>query len=187
MKRTTGAWLLLLVALPVLARESPPGCAWLCGDWVFDAPRSDASEAVVDTALEKYKEPSGSRRSPQPGAIFDGPQSKADFRARLMAEITPPAALVLGERGSEVLIKVAGVPDRRIFPGEPHSRVDSHGTAKIRADWKKDALVIDEHYSSKHGQTETYALQPDGTLLVTRVFERPGAKPMRQRLAYRRR
>ncbi len=182
-----GGILLLLVALPVWVKEMPPGCAWLCGNWVFDAANSDTSDAVVDAALEKYKEPSGSRRSPQPGATFDGPQGKAEFRAKLLADIAPPAALVLGERGDEILIKIEGLPDRRVFPGEPHSRVDSHGTAKIRADWKKDALVIDESYSGKHGQTETYALLPDGTLLLTRVFEREGAKPMRQRLAYRRR
>jgi hypothetical protein len=182
-----GGVLLLFVASAGWAKEMPPGCAWLCGNWVFDATRSDASEPVVDAALEKYKEPSGSRRSPQAGASFDSPDGKAEFRAKLLADIKPPAALVLGERGDEILIKIEGVPDRRIFPGEPHSRVDSQGTAKIRADWKKDALVIEERYSGKHGQVETYALQSDGTLLLTRVFERPGAKDMHQRLAYRRR
>lgn len=182
-----GGVLLLLVALPVWAKEMPPGCAWLCGNWVFDATQSDPSEAVVDAALEKYKEPSGSRRSPQPGATFDSPDGKAEFRAKLLADIKPPAALVLGERGNEILIKIEGAPDRRVFPGEPHSRVDSQGTAKIRADWKKDALVIEERYSGKLGQTETYALLSDGTLQLTRVFERPGAKDMQQRLAYRRR
>lgn len=187
MKRRLPGVLLLIVALPVWAKEMPPGCAWLCGNWVLDSASSDASEAVVEAALEKYKEPSGSRRAPPTGANLDGTQSREEYRARLLAEIKPPPALVLGERGDEVLIKVEGVPDRRIFPGEPHSRVDSQGTAKISADWKKDALVIEESYNSKHGQTETYALQPDGTLLVTRVFERNGARPLRQKLAYRRR
>lgn len=178
--------LLLLLALPVWAGEMPPGCAWLCGNWVLDAQRSDTTGAVVDSGLEKYKEPSGSRRSPPPGA-FNEPGSKAEFREQLLVELAPPPAIVLAERGDEILIKVEGNPDRRIYPGEPHSRVDSRGTAKLRADWKKDALVISESYSSKHEQTETYALQPDGTLLLTRVFERAGARSMRQRLAYRRR
>jgi hypothetical protein len=186
MRRTRGAWLLLVVALPVWAKEMPPGCAWLCGSWVLNAEASDTPGVVVDVAMEKYKETSGSRRSPQ-SSNFDGPETRAQVRDRLIKEITPPPALVLGERGDEVLIKVEGVPDRRIHPGEPHSRVDSQGTAKIRADWKKDALVIEESYSGRHGQSETYALQPDGTLLLTRVFEREGVKPMRQRLAYRRR
>jgi hypothetical protein len=187
MKRISGV-LLLLVALPVWATEMPPGCAWLCGSWAFDAARSDTSEAVVEAALEKFKETSGSRRSPPAGgALYSGPQTRAEFRTQLLAEIAPPASLVLGERENEILVRIGDSFDRRIFPGEPHSRVDSLGTAKIRAEWKKDALVIDERYSGKHGQTETYALQPDGSLQLTRVFERAGIKPMRQRLYYRRR
>jgi hypothetical protein len=94
---------------------------------------------------------------------------------------------VLGEQGKQVLIRWGDNPERHLFPGEPHSRVDAQGTAKIRSEWKKDSLTINESYGSKREQTETYALLPDGTLQLTRVVERPEAKTMRLRSIYRRR
>lgn len=170
MKRMAGL-LLLMLALPAWSSEDPPGCAWLCGDWVLDTAASEAAEPVVDTALEKFREP----------------DIKAQVKAQLLTLLNPPATLVLGEQGKQVRIRWDESPERRVFPGEPHSRVDAQGTAKIRADWKKDALIIQESYGSKREQTETYALLADGTLQLTRVVERPEAKAMRLRSIYRRR
>lgn len=169
--RTMAGVLLLMLAQPAWSGEAPPGCAWLCGDWVLDVAASEVPEPVVDAALEKFRQH----------------DIKEQVRAQLLAALRPPAALVLGEQGKQVLIRWDDSPDRRVFPGEPHSRVDAQGTAKIRGDWKKDALVVNESYGSKREQTETYALLPDGTLQLTRVLQRPEAKSMRLRSIYRRR
>jgi hypothetical protein len=172
MKKLAGVMLLLLTQ-PAWSGEDPPGCAWLCGNWVLDTARSEAVEPVVDAALARYKEA--------------GRQAKTLVRTQLVALLTPAAALTLAEQGDQVLIRAGDHPERRVFPGEPHSRVDAQGTAKVRADWKKDALVVNESYDSKHEQAETFALLPDGTLQVTLVMERPEAKSMRLRSVYRRR
>jgi hypothetical protein len=164
--------LLVLLAQSAWSAEDPPGCAWLCGDWVLDATGSEAPAPVVDAALEKFRE---------------GAEIKAQVRAQLLALVAPPASVVLGEDGKRIVIRWEENPERHVFPGEPHSRVDAQGTAKIRADWKKDALIINESYGSKREQTETYALLPNGTLQLTRVVERPEAKAMRLRSVYRRR
>lgn len=170
MKRMAGV-LLLVLAQPAWSGEAPPGCAWLCGEWELDVAASEAPEPVVDTALEKFRQP----------------DIKPQVRAQLLALMSPPTSLVLGEQGKQVLIRWGDSPDRRVFPGEPHSRVDAQGTAKVRGNWKKDALVVNESYGSKREQTETYALLPDGTLQLTRVVQRPEAKSMRLRSIYRRR
>lgn len=188
-------------ALPVWAADAPPGCAWLCGSWVLDAAHSDSADGVVDAALAKYKEPKPRkpRRSHEEDPVaqadaeaedalrptYDRPLKK-QMRAQLLALATPPASLVLGERGEEILIRPAGGPERHAFPGEPHSRVDAEGTAHIRTEWKQDALVIDEKYDRRREQVETYSLLPDGTLQVTRVVERPGVKRLELHSIYRR-
>jgi hypothetical protein len=184
-----------LLTQPAWSGDDPPGCAWLCGNWVLDAAHSEAAEPVVDAALAKYKDVESPRPtrpsrigpdSPPPGPGFGRP-TRAQMRTELLALLASPAALTLSEQGDQVLIRAGDHPERRVFPGEPHSRVDAQGTAKIRADWKKDALVVNESYDSKHEQTETFALLPDGTLQVTLVLERPEAKTMRLRSLYRRR
>jgi hypothetical protein len=189
---------LALMALPVGAADMPPGCAWLCGNWTLDTARSEAAEYMVDVALEKYREPDppkpGKPRKDDPPAqpgIEVGPAPldrpmKAEMRSQLLALLTPPASLVLGEQGNEVLIRAAGAGERRVFPGEPHSRVNAGGTTKVSTEWKKDALIINEDQGRGREQTETYALLPDGTLQVTRVVERPGVKLLRLRAVYRR-
>src|SRR5262245_39376803 len=118
---------LALLALPVLAQDAPPGCAWLCGKWALDAARSDSAEAVIDTALEKYRDPeppkaAASRRdsrvgdftadAPPPG-MPDRPM-KAQLRSQLLAVLTPAASLVLGEKGEEILIQPTGGEERRV-------------------------------------------------------------------------
>ena len=201
MKIAAGLLLLGIMALPALAEDVPPGCAWLCGTWVLDADHSDSAAAVVDAALAKYKEPEPRKprrpRGDNPVAqadaqaedalqpMYDRPL-KAQMRARLLALATSPTSLVLAEQGEEILIRPAGGLERHAFPDEPHSRVDDEGTAKIRTEWKKDALVIDESYGHGRGQTETYTLLRDGTLQVTRIVERPGVKKLELRSLYRR-
>ncbi len=205
MKKMLG--LLLILTLPAWGDDSA-GCAMLCGNWILDAARSDALEPVVDTALERYKEPKPpkpreprydydiARHDPleeteagfQDPALDFTPQTKAQMRAALLTTLAAPPTLLFSAQGDDVVLHVGDNLERRFFPGEPHSRVDSHGTAKIRSDWTKNALMVSESYKGKGKRegTETYALQADGTLLVTRTLDRSGVSPMRVRAVYRR-
>jgi hypothetical protein len=193
MKKVAGVLLLLLLMQPAWSKEDPAGCAWLCGNWVLDAARSENAEPVVDAALVKYREAESHGPAPRPGAdsappgVMPGPRTKVQVRKQLLALLAPPESLALTAEGDQVLIRAGDHAERRVFPGEPHSRVDAQGTAKIRSEWKKDALSVNESYGRKHAQTETFALLPDGTLRVTLVLERPEAKIMRLRSVYRRR
>ena len=191
MKKLAGVLLLLLMQ-PTWSSEDPPGCAWLCGNWVLDAARSENAEPVVDAALVKFKArefPRGGPSGPEAESAPSGPMrsAKEQLRTQLLALLAAPESLALAELGAQVLIRAGDHPERRFFPGEPHSRVDAQGTAKIRSEWKKDALIVNESYGSNREQTETFALLPDGTLQVTLILDRPQARTMRLRSIYRRR
>ncbi|MEJ0100140.1 MAG: hypothetical protein WDO12_10545 [Pseudomonadota bacterium] len=201
--------LLLILALPAWADDAPSGCGMLCGNWVLDAAHSDALEPVVDAALVKYKEPKAPRihrpyyddrdlvkydpleavesQFQDPNLDFE-PQTKEQMRAALLVTLAAPPTLLFSAQGDDVLMRTGEHFERRFFPGEPHSRVDSHGTAKINTDWRKNVLFVSESYKGKGKRegTETYALQSDGSLLVTRTLERSGVALMRVRYVYRR-
>ncbi|MET0280388.1 MAG: hypothetical protein ABW278_04590 [Steroidobacteraceae bacterium] len=191
-----------LLATPVsVMAAAPAGCARLCGQWVLDTAHSDAPEAVLDAALTTYKEPRARReRGPQGdgpvgdviadmersiGPIFDRPH-RDDLRAELLAVVTAPATLEFDQRGTEILIRAAARGERRLSVGNPHARVDAIGTARINSSWKSGALVVTERYDRKREYAETYTLQRDGSLLVTREVERPGLKTLRLRAIYQR-
>jgi hypothetical protein len=192
---------LLLMSLPASPASAPPGCAWLCGKWVLDTETSDSVPQVLDSSLANYKEPKPQRGRMPPaddplrtmqieaeesiGPILRRP-FKDELRAELLALMTPPRTLTIGEKDNEVILQGTGPLQRRFTPGRSHSRVDSLGTAKIRISWKADALVISERYDGKRNQTETYALRKDGMLLVTQQVQRPGTKPIKVRTFYRR-
>jgi hypothetical protein len=163
-----GVAVLCVMTLPVLAGEPPSGCAWLCGSWTVDAAASESPDTVVDAALAKN----------------DGP---ATLRPELLAALASPPTLTLGEQGSDILIRVPGQPDRRLTANRSHTRVDSNGTTDIRTKWgSDDSLQITETYDRRRSQGETYALQRDGTLVITREVERPGIKRAKVRWVYRR-
>jgi hypothetical protein len=169
--------ILLVMALPVLAGEAPPGCAWLCGDWAVDPAQTDPAEALIDDALQDYDEPRPGGRQP----------TGAELRQELRALLLPPASLTLAENGAEILIRISAQPERRFTANRTLSRTDAAGTAEIRASWRSDdSLQISESYDRRRNHTETYALQRDGTLVITREVERPGIKRLRARSVYRR-
>lgn len=163
-----GVAVLFLLSLPAVAGEQPPGCAWLCGSWTLDPAASESAETVVNTALDKQADP-------------------AALRTELLAVLTALPALTLAEQDNEILIRTAGRPDRRLTANRSHARVDATGTAEIRASWRSDdSLQVTETYDRRRSQSETYALQRDGTLVITREVERPGIKRLKVRLVYRR-
>lgn len=171
MKQLMGV--LLLMAPPAWPAELPPGCAWLCGNWVVDPGSSDPAQSILDVALVEYKEPRGAPRREQ-------------LREELAPWMIPAEKLVLDQEGKDILIRAEGRPVRRFEARKSHVRVDAQGTARIRTDWKSDALVITESYDRARNHSQTYDLQKDGTLRVTLEVERPGLKRLRIRTVYRR-
>jgi hypothetical protein len=193
-----------LASVILLARagDAPEGCARLCGNWALDTALSESAEPVVDAALRTFKEPK-QRKAQRPRTRPDdmwGPDepdapaparptqkpAKAALRSQLLTELAPPDSLAMGDQADVILIRTGGGEERRLYPGEPHSRVDARGTTKISTEWKKDALVVKESQGRKRGLTETFELQADGNLQLTRVLERPGLKELRLRAIYRR-
>lgn len=170
--------LALVMVLPVVAGEAPPpGCAWLCGNWSLDAGQGDNASRLIDAALQDYDEPRPGRDQP----------TRAQLRQELLALLAPPASLTLAEQGDDILIRVTGQPERRIVVGETRNRTDAAGTAEVRASWRSDdSLAITETYDRRRSQSENFALQRDGTLVITREVERPGVKRLRVRSVYRR-
>jgi hypothetical protein len=193
-------WVLAFMALPAGAVDAPSGCARLCGNWVLDAARSEPAEPVIDAALDKYKEPAPPKRrrppredplDPAPDLADEPPARppehtfKAQLRTQLLATLTQPESLEVAARGDEILIRTPGTLERRLFPGEPHSRVDSTGTTRIDTEWKQGALVVKETEGRKHKRTETWTQLPDGALQVTLVVERPDLATLHLRAFYR--
>ncbi len=159
--------MLLAITWPALAAP-PQGCAWLCGTWTLDVAASETPESRLDPALQKQKRAAGQRE-------------------QLLEALTAPATVTLGEQGRQILIQFPDEPVRRLLVDRTHTRVDSRGTAEIRSTWRPDdSLRVAESRGRKRMQAEVYALQPDGTLVVTREVERPGLKRVRVRAVYRR-
>jgi hypothetical protein len=168
---------LLVLALPAMAGEAPPGCAWLCGEWTLDPNQGDRAEALIDDALKEYDEPDPDDRRP----------TGAQMRSDLHAVLAPPATLALAEQGEEILIRAAGQAERRFTVNRTQSRTDAAGTAEVRASWRSDdSLQITDSHDRRRNHSENYALQRDGTLVITREVERPGVKRLRTRAVYRR-
>jgi hypothetical protein len=168
---------LLVMALPAMAGEAPPGCAWLCGDWTLDGTQSDSAETAIEAAMQGYDEPDPDDRRPT------GAQMRTDLRAVL----GPPATLTLAEQGALIVIRAAGQAERRLAVDTTLTRTDEAGTAEVRASWRSDdSLQISDSHDRRRNHTENYALQRDGTLVITREVERPGVKRIRTRSVYRR-
>jgi len=200
MKRFAGALLLTLWVLPLHAGDAPSGCAWLCGNWILDAGRSESAAAPVDAALQKFKEPKPRRpprRFPEGPAGVEEPDDfspppppeppgKASLRSQLLGELTASASLVVGQEDSAILIRAADGQERRIYPGRPHSLTNAGGTTTIKTSWKNNELVVREDRGGRRKFTETFALLADGALQMSRILERPGLKALHVRAVYRR-
>lgn len=167
-----GAALLLAITWPALAAP-PPGCASLCGTWTLDASASETPESRLDATLERQKQ--------KQKAISD------KQREQVLAALATPARVTLGEQERQILIQFPDEPVRRLLVDRTHTRVDSRGTAEIRSTWRTaSTLRITESRDRRDLLAEEYALQPDGTLAVTREVERQGLKRVRVRSVYRR-
>jgi hypothetical protein len=168
---------LLVVSLPAWPGEQPPGCAWLCGSWTLDAAQSDQVDRLVGEAMREYEEPRPGGKQP----------TGAQLQGELLLLLSPPASITLAESGKEILVRPSTGTERRFTPNRTGERTDALGTAEVRATWRSDdSLLISESYDRRRNQSESFALQRDGTLVVTREVERPGIVRLKVRLVYRR-
>jgi hypothetical protein len=184
------------------ANAAVTGCGELCGNWKLDASASDALVPILDAAFQRYKVPrTRARRSTNSRDIeamsrdaLDealGPRLQRpdgiELRADLTKILTPPPALTFGTKAADILIAAGEHDTRRLTPGEPHARVDTEGTARIRCEWQQGQLVITEKYDHSRNSRETYSIQPrDGSLSIVRSIARPGLPVVTVRSVYRR-
>lgn len=173
-----GAALLLAITWPALAGPPPQGCAALCGTWALDEAASEDPGSRLDAALEKPKQNQKQKQEQK---------RVARQREQLLAALTAPDRVTLGEQDRQILIQLPDQPVRRLLVDRTHTRVDSRGTVEIRSTWRSgNTLRITESRGRRDLQAEEYALQPDGTLVVLREVERSGLKRVRVRSVYRR-
>jgi hypothetical protein len=192
-----GLWALLLASAHA-AGATPAPCR-PCGEWQLDPAASDAVAPAIDAAMARYKAPRRRRiRAPrddidaQTQAEFEasldepvpgGPGSRNRLRENLQNLLDPPASLRVRQEGGDVVIEAPG-ETRRVTPGEPHSRVDSLGTARIVSEWRRGGLTVTESYRRRTSNREIYALDAQGRLVVTRTISRPGLPSITLRSSY---
>ena len=196
--------MLLLASGPVLgAAAGGPACGVLCGEWHLDAAASDSRKQVLDTAFEKFKDPKPRQRPPPPppdadvavvGAILDEESLRPtltrlprdELRDELQQLMRQPASLTLTASGKNIRVASSTGPGDRLTPGEPHTRVDRYGTARISTSWKGPKLVVVEKYDRKNVQETTFSLRSnDGALEVLQVITRSGLPKVSFRSVYR--
>jgi len=181
-------WLWPLLAAPAIALSATKGPAPCppCGEWALDVGSSDDAQAAVETALKGYKPPRMRRPRFTPGdidsesaaevenSLFLPPGARRqELRDELGRLARIPPTLKLRQEGGDIVIDQGPNDRRRFTPGEPHSRVDTRGTARIVAKLDRGALSVSEQYDGKTENRESYRADAAG-LTVTRVIERRG-------------
>jgi len=185
--------LLVCVALPQTARAQSLRCDKLCASWVLDPAASTDVAAAIDTAVESYKEEKVRRiRSGNDiesmaraeleeglGPMRSRPQ-REELRTQLQGQLRVPDQVRLSVDDDVVLVDEGGKTPRRFEPGQPYSRVDSIGTAKITIRLQGSVFEVTENYGKGRSNRESYALAPKaGHLVVTRTLSRPGMKDVK--------
>jgi hypothetical protein len=182
---------------PALAAVAP--CGKLCGSWTLLSAESSDVAAVIADAVAGYKEEkirTVRHRSADLAAMAQaeleeslGPLRLRPQRDELHKQLTQQ--LVIPEHLNVRLVDAVVVLDeqrsspRRFEAGEPYSRVDSIGTAKITIRRQADELLVNEDYGRSRSNRELYKVAPKGErLVVTRTIERPGLKTLVIRSVY---
>lgn len=194
---------LLMACGPLLGAASGPACGMLCGEWHLDAAASESRAQVLDAAFAKFKDPRPRHRPPPPpadadvatvGAVMDEESLRPTFnrpqrdelRDELQQLMRQPGVLTLSSSGKDIRVASNTGPGDRLTPGEPHTRVDRYGTAKISSNWKGPRLVVVEKYDRKNVQETTFSLRSsDGALEVVQVITRSGLPKVSFRSVYR--
>ena len=168
-----------------LAAQAP--CGKLCGSWALVEAESSDVAAVIADAVAGYKEEkirTVRHRSADLGPLRMRPQ-RDDLHKQLTQQLVIPEHLRVSLAETIVVVDEQRGSPRRFEAGEPYSRVDSIGTAKITIRRQPDELLVSEDYGRSRSNRELYKVAPKGNrLVVTRTIERPGLKTLIVRSVY---
>lgn len=180
-------------ALPQAALAQALRCDKLCASWTLDPGASTDISAAIDAAVESYKEEKV--RRPRSGSDIEsmaraeleeglGPMrsrpQREELRTQLQGQLKVPERVRLAVDDDVVLVDEGGKAPRRFEPGQPYSRVDSIGTAKITIRLQGSVFEVTENYGKGRSNRESYAMAPKGgQLIVTRTLARPGMKDIK--------
>lgn len=186
------------VLLAQTAQAQSLHCDKLCANWALDAAASTDVSAAIDAAVESYKEEKIRRiRSGNDIASLEraeleeglGPMrsrpQREELRTQLQHQLKVPTQLRLSVNDDVVLVDEGGTSPRRFEPGQPYSRVDSIGTAKITIRLQGSVFEVVENYGKGRSNRESYAVADKGVrLTVTRTLSRPGMKDIKIQSVY---
>jgi hypothetical protein len=171
------------------AHAGTPPCGRLCDvAWQLDEAASTDTEDALDDAIDEYKEEKPRRRRAPSGdyaaiakAELDdslGPLRQRPMREELREELKRllviPTTLRIKQDGSEISLDEGRGNPRHLDLADSYSRVDSLGTAEVKARLAGGAFVITENYRKGRSNKEAYAVEAKGDrLVVTRTLSRP--------------
>jgi hypothetical protein len=113
------------------------------------------------------------------GPMRSRPQ-REQLRTQLQGQLRVPEHVRLSVDDDVVLVDEGGKTPRRFEPGQPYSRVDSIGTAKITIRLQGSVFEVTENYGKGRSNRESYAMAPKGgQMVVTRTLARPGMKDVK--------
>ena len=174
-----------------LAAAAP--CSKLCGSWTLLAGESSDVAAVIADAVAGYREEkirtmhhrtadlavlAQAELDESLGPLRMRPQ-RDDLHKQLTQQLVIPEHLNLSLADAIVVLDEQRGSPRRFEAGEPYSRVDSIGTAKITIRRQSDELLVKEDYGRSRSNRELYKVAPKGDrLVVTRTIDRPGLKTL---------
>lgn len=205
MKHRTVSLLALLslgLGVPSIATHAAtPVCGRLCtGSWHLDAEASTDADEALEDALDDYKEEKIRIRVPRDGDLASlekaeleeslGPLRRRPRREELQGELKRrldiPALLRVSQDGRELRIDEGRGGPRRFDLEESYSRVDSLGTAEVKAKLSGNSFTITEKYGKGRSNSETYTVEAKtGLLVVTRSFTRPALPLLLIRSVYK--
>ena len=193
------AWLTWLAVCPGTALAAQAPCAKLCGSWSLVEAESSDVAAVIADAVASYKEEkirtvrhrsadlavmAQAELEESLGPLRMRPQ-RDDLHKQLTQQLVIPEHLNVRLADAVVVLDEQRGSPRRFEAGEPYSRVDSIGTAKITIRRQPDELLVSEDYGRSRSNRELYKVAPKGNrLVVTRTIERPGLKTLSVRSVY---
>ena len=185
--------LMSFALLPQVALAQSLRCDKLCASWVLDPTASTDVAAAIDSAVDTYKEEkvrrprSGNDIASMARAELEeglGPMrsrpQRDELRTQLQQQLKVPEKVRLAVDDEVVLVDEGAKSPRRFEPGQPYSRVDSVGTAKITIRLQGSVFEVIENYGKGRSNRESYAAAPKGgNLIVTRTLSRPGMKDIK--------
>ena len=205
MKLRTVTWLLtsaLGLGLPLVAAQAAtPACTRLCAvAWQLDPlTSSDADEALED-ALDEYKEEKIRIRSTRSGDYSSMANAEMDeslgplrrrpprdeLREELKRRLAIPTSLHISQDGKELRVNEGRGSPRRFDLDESYSRVDSLGTAEVKAKLAGNTFTITEKYGKGRSNREDYVVEAKtDRLVVTRTLSRPALPELIVRSVYK--